>query len=141
VEAIPNLSLLTSGPTPPNSSELLGSARMKALMLSFGKRFKYVIIDTPPLNAVTDASILASSSSGTILVVEQGRTPFPALRHAKQVLDRVGGHTLGAVMNKVRMSSASYAYDYGYSAASPNGDTEAPTPSDSESEPKSAASS
>src|SRR5207247_2147031 len=76
-----------------------------------------LIIDTPPVNAVTDAAILASSASGTILVIEQGRTTFPALGRAKKMLDRVGAHTIGAVMNKVRASSGSYSYDYGYYAA------------------------
>jgi receptor protein-tyrosine kinase len=76
--------------------------------------FTYVIIDTPPVNAVTDAAILASVANGTILVVEQGRTTFPALGHAKQLLDRVGARTIGVVMNKVRASGGSYSYGYGY---------------------------
>jgi succinoglycan biosynthesis transport protein ExoP len=117
VEVVPNLWLLSSGPTPPNPSELLGSGRMKELMARLGEHFAYVIVDTPPLNAVTDASILAASASGTILVVEQGRTTFPALGHAKQMLDRVGAHTLGAVMNKVRASIGSYPYEYAYYSA------------------------
>ena len=76
--------------------------------------FTYVILDTPPVNAVTDASILAAAANGTILVVEQGSTTFPALAHAKQLLDRVGAHTIGVVMNKVRASAGSYSYEYGY---------------------------
>ena len=114
VEAVTNLWLLSSGPTPPNPSELLGSGRMKELMARLRERFAYVIVDTPPINAVTDASILAASASGTILVVEQGRTTLPALRHAKQVLDRVGAHTIGAVMNKVKARRGAYSYEYGY---------------------------
>jgi receptor protein-tyrosine kinase len=115
-EAVPNLWLLTSGPTPPNPSELLGSTRMKELIAKLGQECTYVIIDTPPVNIVTDASILAASASGTILVVEQGHTTFPAVNHAKQLLDRVGANTIGAVMNKVRASSGSYSYEYGYYA-------------------------
>jgi capsular exopolysaccharide synthesis family protein len=121
VEAVPNLWLLTSGPTPPNPSELLGSGRMRELMAKLRGYFTYVVVDTPPVNAVTDASILAAAASGTVLVVEQGRTTFPALKHAKAMLDRVGAHTLGAVMNKVHTSAGSYAYAYGYYAASSNG--------------------
>lgn len=119
VEAVPNLWLLASGPTPPNPSELLGSGRMKELTAWLSEQFTYVIIDTPPVNAVTDASILAASADGTILVVEQGRTAVPALQHAKQVLDRVGAHTIGAVMNKLRARSGSYSYQYGYYATQP----------------------
>jgi succinoglycan biosynthesis transport protein ExoP len=116
VEAVPNLWLLCSGPIPPNPSELLGSGRMRAVVAHLVAGFNYVIIDTPPVNAVTDAPILAASTSGTILVVEQGRTTFPALGRAKQMLDRVGARTLGVVMNKVRAAAGAYAYDYGYYA-------------------------
>jgi capsular exopolysaccharide synthesis family protein len=121
VEAVPNLWLLPSGPTPPNPSELLGSARMSEVMSKLWHEFSYVIVDTPPVNAVTDASILAASANGTILVVEQGKTTFPALRHAKQMLDRVNANTIGAVLNKVRATSGSYYYGYGNYGSSPNG--------------------
>lgn len=112
VERVPNLWLITSGPIPPNPSELLGSGRIKELMFRVGSAFKYIILDTPPVNAVTDPAILAADANGTILVVEQGRTTFPALGHAKQLLDRVGAHTIGVVMNKVRASGGSYLYEY-----------------------------
>jgi capsular exopolysaccharide synthesis family protein len=118
IDAVQNLWLLSSGPIPPNPSELLGSGRMRALLAHVRSAFTYLIIDTPPVNAVTDAPILAAYANGTILVVEQGRTTFPALGRAKQMLDRVGAHTLGAVINKVRASSGSYSYEYGYYASS-----------------------
>ena len=86
---------------------------MKELIAQLKSQFTYVILDTPPVNAVTDAAILAATADGTILVVEQGRTAFPALQHAKQLLDRVGAHTIGVVMNKVRSTSSSYSYEYG----------------------------
>lgn len=122
VEQVPNLWLLPSGPTPPNPSELLGSAPMREIMSKLWHAYDYVIVDTPPVNAVTDASILAASANGTILIIEQGRTSYPALRHAKQQLDRVQANTIGAVINKVRASSGSYYYGYGnYGTPSPNG--------------------
>jgi receptor protein-tyrosine kinase len=136
VETVPNLWLLSSGPTPPNPSELLGSSRMKELMARLSEAFTYVVVDTPPVNAVTDASILAASASGTILVVEQGRTTFPALRHAKHVLDRVGAHTIGAVMNKLRARGGAYSYEYGY-YASPHAETAEQELRRAESEPES----
>jgi Mrp family chromosome partitioning ATPase len=80
-----------------------------------------LIIDTPPVNAVTDAPILAASANATIVVVEQGRTTVPALKHAKEMLDRVNAHTIGAVMNKIRASSPSYYYGYGNYVSSANG--------------------
>jgi len=120
VEGVPNLWLLTSGPTPPNPSELLGSGRMKELMTRLKSSFTYVILDTPPVNAVTDSSILAASASATILVVEQGSTTLPALGHAKQMLDRVGANTIGVVMNKVHLRAGSY-YEYGDYGHAPAG--------------------
>jgi Mrp family chromosome partitioning ATPase len=126
VEDVPNLWLVTSGPIPPNPSELLGSGRVKELISGFKNEFAYVILDTPPVNAVTDAAILAAAADGTILVVEQGRTTFPGLRHAKLLLDRVGAHTVGVVMNKVRASGGSYSYQYEYGnyGAAPDGSTD-----------------
>ena len=121
VDAVPNLWLLASGPTPPNPSELLGSARMMEVMSELWHQFSYVLVDTPPVNAVTDASILAASANATLLVVEQGKTTYPALRHAKQMLDRVGANTIGAVFNKVRTSGGTYYYGYGNYAQSSNG--------------------
>jgi capsular exopolysaccharide synthesis family protein len=112
VDSVPNLWLLSSGPTPPNPSELLGSARMTEIMSKLWHQFEYVIVDTPPVNAVTDATIIASSASATVLIVEQGRTTWPALTHAKQTLDRVKANTIGVVVNKVRSSPGWYYYRY-----------------------------
>jgi capsular exopolysaccharide synthesis family protein len=120
VETVPNLWLVTSGPIPPNPSELLGSGRIRELIARLGSGYAYVIFDTPPINAVTDAAILASLTKGTILVVELGVTTFPALRHAKQMLDRVGAHTMGVVMNKTRPFPGSYPYEYGYYGTPPD---------------------
>jgi len=121
VKMAPNLRLLTSGPIPPNPSELLGSGRVRELMARLRKAFTYVILDTPPVNAVTDAAILATAANGTILVIEQGVTTLAALRHAKQLLDRVGAHTVGVVINKARASPGSYPYEYGNYGTRPSG--------------------
>jgi non-specific protein-tyrosine kinase len=121
IDAVPNLSLLASGPTPPNPSELLGSAPMRELMSKLWHQYTYVIIDTPPVNAVTDASVLAAQANATIVVVEQGRTTMPALKHTRESLDRVNAHVIGAVLNKVRATSGSYYYGYGNYALSSNG--------------------
>jgi Mrp family chromosome partitioning ATPase len=94
---------------------------MRELLARLCNAFTYVLIDTPPVNAVSDASIVAAGASGTLLVVEQGRTTFPALGHAKQMLDRIGAHTVGTVMNKVRAHAGTYSYEYGYYAASSDG--------------------
>jgi capsular exopolysaccharide synthesis family protein len=121
-DQVKDLVVLASGPTPPNPSELLGSAQMKALLARFRQGFDYVVMDTPPVNAVTDASVLAASSDAAILVVETNKATYTGVLHAKQALERVGARVLGSVMNKMRPVGGSYYYEqyaYGYSA--PNG--------------------
>jgi len=112
---VPNLWFLGSGPIPPNPSELLGSNRVKGLLAGFRQTFDYVIIDSPPVNAVTDPSILAAEVDATVLVAEEGRTTYAALAHAKGALDRVSANILGVVINKIHAKAGSYQYyEYGY---------------------------
>src|SRR6202171_4478209 len=121
-EEVKDLVVLASGPTPPNPSELLGSAQMKALLARFRKGFDYVVIDTPPVNAVTDASVIAAGTDAAILVVDTNKATYPAVQHAKQALERVGGKVLGSVMNKMKSAGGNYYYyQYNYSYGSPNG--------------------
>jgi capsular exopolysaccharide synthesis family protein len=132
-EQVKDLCVLGSGPTPPNPSELLGSAQMKALLARFRQGFDYVVMDTPPVNAVTDASVLAATSDAVILVVETNKATYPGVVHAKQALERVGAKVLGSVMNKMRPTGgSSYYYQYGYGSATPNGKGPA-SPTESES--------
>jgi capsular exopolysaccharide synthesis family protein len=132
-EQVKDLVVLASGPTPPNPSELLGSAQMKALLSRFSQGFDYVVMDTPPVNAVTDASVLAATSDAVILVVETNKATYTGVMHAKQSLERVGARVLGSVMNKMRPEGGSYYYyQYGYSSAAPNGKVPA-SPAESES--------
>ncbi|HEX6547500.1 MAG TPA: polysaccharide biosynthesis tyrosine autokinase [Candidatus Dormibacteraeota bacterium] len=124
VEGVPNLHFVASGPTPPNPSELLGSGRMLEVLAHFRESYHYVVIDTPPVNAVTDAMILAARCDGVIFVAESARTTYPALAHAREAIERVRGQILGVVVNKVRTGRGGYDYDgyyaeYGYYA--PNG--------------------
>ena len=114
VPEVPNLWLLTSGPTPPNPSELLGSARLRAMITRLRQRFAYVVIDTPPVNAVTDACVLANDVDAVIIVVEQGVTGYPAVVHAKAALDRVGANIVGCVVNKLKAPGLGYYYSYSY---------------------------
>ncbi len=123
-EHVKDLVILASGPTPPNPSELLGSAQMNGLLARFRKHFDYVVIDTPPVNAVTDASVLAANTDAAILVVDTNKATYTAVQHAKQALDRVGAKVLGSVMNKLKATGGRYYYSeygYGYGASAPNG--------------------
>jgi capsular exopolysaccharide synthesis family protein len=131
VQRVPNLSLVASGPTPPNPSDLLGSAQLRSLLAAFRERHRYVVIDTPPVNAVTDPTVIAAHADATILVIEQGVTTFPAVLRASQALTRVGANVIGAVVNKLRSESPGYYYyhydGYHNDQSGSNGRTPAPS--------------
>lgn len=107
---INNLYSLTSGPTPPNPAELLGSKKMKSIIGELHQVFDMVLIDAPPVIAVTDAQILATLAEGTLLVTSYGETEKFGVVKAKELLDKVGAKILGVVMNKVPEHSESYYY-------------------------------
>ncbi|MFD1772539.1 CpsD/CapB family tyrosine-protein kinase [Paenibacillus rhizophilus] len=110
---VPNLSIITSGPIPPNPAEMLASNRMSAVLQELRQRFDIILIDTPPLLAVTDAQIMATKSDGVIMVVSYGRVKRDIAVKAKANLDRVGCRVLGVVMNNVkRKASEGYYYYY-----------------------------
>ena len=108
------LYFLAAGTTPSNPSELLGSNRMRTVLDDLRRQFRYIVIDTPPTNAVTDSSVLAAFSDATVIVAEHGRTTYPALNHARQSLERVGANIVGIVVNKVKENPGAYHYRYGY---------------------------
>ncbi len=107
-----NLLVVPAGRIPPNPSELLGSQRMRELVAQLAKQ-AFVIIDTPPLIPVTDASVLTHSTDGALLVTAVGKTTFDALHKAQSNLERAGGRALGVVLNRVPRKGAGSAY-YGY---------------------------
>ncbi|ULO08633.1 CpsD/CapB family tyrosine-protein kinase [Paenibacillus sp. 19GGS1-52] len=110
---VPNLSIMTSGPIPPNPAEMMASNRMSAVLQELRHRFDIILIDTPPLLAVTDAQIVASKSDGVIMVVSYGKVKRDIAVKAKAGLDRVGARILGVVLNNVkRKASEGYYYYY-----------------------------
>ena len=113
---VSGLSVLTSGATPPNPSELLQSHAMADALAQLRKTFDVIVIDAPPLLPVTDAALLTSQADGALLVVRHGKTTKDQVRHAVERIEAVGGRTLGAVLNMVptRGSSDGYGYGYGY---------------------------
>jgi non-specific protein-tyrosine kinase len=113
---VPGMRVLTSGPLPPNPAELIGSQRMRAVMGRLADACDLVVVDGPPLQAVTDSAILSSYLDATILVVDAERGRRHAVRFATEALARAGANVLGAVLNRVpRGSQATYAgYDLAY---------------------------
>jgi len=111
---LPNLWALTTGPLPPNPAELLSSERMGEILRELQQRFRHIVIDSPPLLMVTDATILSSSADGVILVVEAGLTPRKAVVRACRVLHGAGAKILGVALNKVDWRFDGYYGSYYY---------------------------
>lgn len=111
---IPNLDVVTSGPIPPNPSEMLASDNMKKLLGELSKYYDYVIIDTPPINIVTDTLTLLPSIAGVMLVAMQGQTPVEALEQAIDSVNFAEGSILGVVVTHVDLSGSKYNYKYRY---------------------------
>lgn len=110
---VPNLSVLTSGPIPPNPSELMGSVGMERFIKEAKENFDIIIFDTPPVLAVTDAQVLANKCDGTILVAYSGRTEREAAGKAKELLVASKGKLLGAVLNGKKLQNSDNYYYYG----------------------------
>lgn len=108
---VENLDIITSGPMPPNPSELLASGRMRGLIDKFRAKYEMVIIDSPPVIAVTDAAILSTMVDGAYIVVEAGKTPMGAVMRTKSILENVQGNVCGVVLNNISADHGSY---YGY---------------------------
>ena len=116
VDDIPHLRVLTSGPLPPNPAELLESDRAQSVLADLQSRAELVVIDTPPVLVVADASILAGQCDGTVLVFDSGVTRTDSARRAVETLAKVGIKPLGAVVNKLdRAKIGRYYYHYHYS--------------------------
>ncbi|MCU0509088.1 MAG: polysaccharide biosynthesis tyrosine autokinase [Anaerolineae bacterium] len=113
---IDHLSVLTSGPIPPNPSELLGSHRMTNLVAALSQHADLVIFDSPPVLAVTDAAVLARQVDGVLLVADAGRTKEHALTSAAAELEKTGGNVLGVALNRLDVRRGyNYYYYYYYS--------------------------
>ncbi len=113
------LRVLTTGPLPPNPAELLGSQRMRSVVDRLRERADLVIFDSPPVQAVTDASVMSSFLGGTVLVIHAAHSRRGTVRQAREALARADARVLGAVLNRVpkRALSAYPAY-YGETAGS-----------------------
>src|SRR3954463_297259 len=108
------LTVLPSGPVPPNPSELLGSQHMGNLLKALAAGFDYVIVDTPPLLPVTDAAVLATLTDGALLIARHGKSSRDDVERAAHSLEAVNARLLGTVLNAVPVRARGYGYAYGY---------------------------
>jgi succinoglycan biosynthesis transport protein ExoP len=112
--AIPNLSAIPTGPLPPNPADLLSSHKLTDAIAELRTKFKFIVIDSPPIMAATDAVILSVRADGVLLVVRSGETPKEAFTRTRDLLLSVKCHLLGVVLNAVDSSAPDYYYSYRY---------------------------
>ena len=112
--AIPNLSAIPTGPLPPNPADLLSSQKLTEAIAELRTKFKFIVIDSPPIMAATDAVILSVKADGVLLVVRSGETPKEAFTRTRDLLLSVKCHLLGVVLNAVDSTAPDYYYSYRY---------------------------
>src|SRR5690625_2650929 len=111
--SVDNLDVITSGPIPPNPSELLGSKRMRSFINEANQLYDMILFDTPPVLAVADAQILANLVDGVVLVVRSKQTEYEAAIKAKEALEPAQAKLLGTVLNDREKTNVNYYYYYG----------------------------
>jgi capsular exopolysaccharide synthesis family protein len=110
-----NLSVIPAGPLPPNPPALLARPELRTALDQLRRHFRWVLIDSPPVAAVTDALLMAHEANSTILVVQQNKVDRAVLKRAVTALRKVTPQLVGAVLNAVDVKSkAYYGYGYGY---------------------------
>jgi succinoglycan biosynthesis transport protein ExoP len=109
---IPNLSVIPSGPIPPNPAELLSSKKMKDMLSLLGEKFDHIIIDSPPILNVTDPIILSTIVNGTVLVIHSGKSSRFLVKRCSQELSAVRSKIFGVVLNNVDLKKDGYDYYY-----------------------------
>ncbi|QMU09783.1 polysaccharide biosynthesis tyrosine autokinase [Mammaliicoccus lentus] len=111
---IVNLDLLTSGPIPPNPSELIGSEKSFEVFDYLRSEYDFIIIDTPPVNTVTDAQLFSEIAKYVVYVVDVQKNDRNAIKKGKELIEKAGAKILGVVLNKApEDKSSSYYYYYG----------------------------
>jgi polysaccharide biosynthesis transport protein len=112
---VSGLSLLSRGVPPPNPSELLGSRRMKDILKELRQQFEFILIDSPPVIALSDAAILSVLTDGVVLVFDGQRTSTASAQKAVELLDALRVRFLGVILNAVNLDNSAYSYHRIYS--------------------------
>lgn len=111
---VQNLSILTAGPTPPNPSELIASTQFDEIYNELLSDYDFIVVDTPPVNTVTDAQVYAQTIQNCALVIDVEKNNKNEVKKAKDLINKAGGKLLGAILNRTAIDkSSSYYYYYG----------------------------
>ena len=105
-----NLSIVPAGKIPPNPAEMLASKVMTAFLEEMKNYFDYIVLDTPPLQAVTDAQVLSTKVDGSLIVVRAGVTKKDAVHNAVSIIKKVKGNIIGTVLNVAETKNDKYYY-------------------------------
>ena len=111
---IANLAAIPTGPLPPNPADLLASHKLAEAIAELRGKYKFIVIDSPPVMAATDAVLLSVQTDGVLLVVRSGETPKEAFTRTRDLLVSVKCNILGVVLNAVDSSAPDYYYSYRY---------------------------
>lgn len=112
--SIPNLVAIPTGPLPPNPADLLSSHKLAEALQQLRGEYKFIVIDSPPVMAATDAVILSVQTDGVLLVVRSGETPKEAFTRTRDLLVSVKSRLFGVVLNAVDSTAPDYYYSYRY---------------------------
>ena len=116
---VKNLDLLTSGPIPPNPSELIASESFKKIFEHLQKKYDFILIDTPPIVSVTDAQVFLQYVPNCVLIIDAQKNNRSEVKKAKQLVEQANGHVIGAILNKTAQEkSSNYYYYYGENSKS-----------------------
>lgn len=104
------LSVMTSGPIPPNPAELIGSEQMRRLIAVLSANFTHIVIDSPPITSFTDGVLISSMVDGVLLVVHGGKSSRHVVKRSRQLLQDIGAKVFGVVLNNVNLQTHDYYY-------------------------------
>jgi len=109
---VQNLDILTAGPIPPNPTEILSSEHTRTFWADLKEHYDYILVDSPPVLSVADASILSSQMDGVLMVVNSGTTRIEHAKEAKEQLTKANAHLIGVVLNQFKTTRDKHQYYY-----------------------------
>lgn len=107
-----NLDVLTSGPVPPNPSELIGSTNMLDMFEELKQQYDFILVDSPPVNTVTDAQLYGELTKNAVYIIDVENNNKESVKKGKKLLEKSGTKILGAILNKAPLDKSSSSYYY-----------------------------
>jgi capsular exopolysaccharide synthesis family protein len=112
IKGIENLTILPAGKAPSNPAELLGSLKFRNMLSQLKEKYDYIILDTPPVIPVTDASLIGAQVDGVVMVIQAGRTQKGVIKHGESLLRQANAKLLGYIVTNIQYHVPAYIYRY-----------------------------